>query len=65
MGMADLTQSQREHVADFSKDSANVILAALIIGGAIEKGVGWPMVAAGFVIFFSLFFYSTAMRKRR
>jgi hypothetical protein len=59
-----LTRSQRQHVADYLKDSGNVILAALVIAGAIDKNVGWLVIAAGIVLFFGLLIYTTWLRGR-
>jgi hypothetical protein len=58
-----LDRHQREHIADMFKDSANVILASLVIGQVIENSVRWLRVIVGLGIFFMLVVLTTLLRK--
>lgn len=58
-----LRRPQLQHLADKLMDSANVLLAALVIGQFVEKTLQWPMVAAGFTFYAILVIITTALRK--
>ena len=59
-----LSQHQREHLADMFKDSANVILAALVVSGFVERRAQWTLVVGGIILYGLLVILTTTLRKR-
>jgi len=59
-----LALSQRQHLADMLKDSANVILAALVLAGFVDRQAQWPLVANGLILYGMLIYITTTLRKR-
>jgi len=58
-----LSRDQRTHIANMFRDSANAILASLVIGQVIENSVKWLRVIVGLGIFFMLVVLTTLLRK--
>lgn len=58
-----LDKFQRKHLADKLMDTANVVLASLVIAGILEKTAQWWLVLTGVTVYFLLLAVTTAMRK--
>lgn len=58
-----LALSQRQHLADMLKDSANVILAALVLAGFVDRQAQWPLVSTGLILYGTLIYIKTALRR--
>ncbi len=58
-----LDRSQREHLADLLKDSANVVLASLVIAGFVDRTVGWLLTVAGLALYVGLVISTTRLQK--
>lgn len=58
-----LNRPQREHLADKFMDSANIILAALVVGQFVERATRWQLVTAGLVLYLGLVVLKTGLRK--
>lgn len=58
-----LDKFQRKHLADKMMDSANVILAALVVGQFVEGLIRWRLVIAGTVLYLGLVVLTTELRK--
>jgi hypothetical protein len=46
--------SQRIHLANKLMDSANIILASLVVGQFVERAIQWALVFVGLVFLFWL-----------
>ena len=58
-----LVKSQRKHLADKMMDSANVGLAALVVGQFVEGLIRWRLVIAGTVLYLGLVALTTDLQK--
>jgi len=58
-----LDKSQRSHLADKVMDSANVILAALVVGQFVERTIQWLLVLAGLVFYITSVILTTRLKK--
>ena len=59
-----LSTSQRQHLADKLVDSANVILAALVVvSGFVERAAQWPLVFVGPLLYIVAVILTTGLQK--
>ena len=58
-----LDKSQREHLADMFKDSANIVLAALVVGQFLEAIVRWSLVFSGLLFYGLMVVLTTRLAK--
>jgi len=58
-----LTSGQRQHLAEMLSNSANVILAALVVGQFVESKVQWELVSAGLFSYGLLAVITTILQK--
>ena len=59
-----LRRPQYQHLADKLMDSANVLLAALVVGQFVEKTLQWTVVASGFTFYVILVIITTTLRRK-
>lgn len=58
-----LSTRQRQHLADKLMDTANVILASLVIAGFLERSAQWPLIFSGLCLYFGLVIVTTLLGK--
>jgi hypothetical protein len=57
-----LNSPQRKHLADLLKDSANVVLASLVIGQFVERTVNVAFIILAGVTYLALVVYTTRLQ---
>lgn len=60
-----LTTSQKKHLADKLMDSANILLASLVIGGIIDSRINKQLVITGASLFIILLVFTTYLRLQK
>jgi len=58
-----LNTHQGRHLADKLMDTANVVLASLVIAGFLERSAQWPLIVAGLLSYLALVVVTTTLRK--
>ena len=53
---------QRKHLADLLKDSANVILASLVIGQFVDRTISWLLIVLGGTLYVVLIIFTTRLQ---